>query len=313
MRRLKNLLFTSAAVFVLALFSVTVIAQQESRQTGSGLQITPTRFELSENPGTTKRIVIGLKNVSGGEIIAKPVINDFESDDETGQPKIVTEREANSPRSISKFVSGIGDLRLKDDETKDTSVTLKIPKDTPAGAYYGVIRYEAIPVQDKDQGNIALTGSVGTIVLLEVKGDIAESMQINYARAELDGKSSKLFVKPPNKAAVEVENTGNSFLKPFGKVSIAKNGKEVYSYELNNAKPRGNILPDSKRIFRDDIHNVSGIGKYTLTASLAFGEGGEVIIQQSTFWMIPLIYIIIAAAVLLILAIAAIIIRRKNR
>ena len=48
------------------------------------------------------------------------------------------------------------------------------------------------------------------------------------------------------------------------------------------------MLPQSSRTFEDSLENIGRIGRYTIEASLSFGEGGGTILQgQTTFWVIP--------------------------
>lgn len=301
------------AVALLILPTAPVWAQQ--RQGGSGLQITPTRHEISVDPGAEKTIAIGLKNVSGIDVVAKVAVNDFEADNTTGNPKINVDSSKQFPRSIKKFLRGTQDLPLTKDEVKNTNLTVSVPKDTPPGAYYGIVRYQAIP---KDQGqtdktSVSLTASVGVIVLLDVPGEVTESMNAVSIKPERNGKTTSFFTNAPDKLAVELKNTGNSFIKPFGKVSITKKGgKEVYSYELNNTDPRGNVLPGSTRIFRDGIKNVSSFGKYTATASIGYGKTGQVVTLRSSFWVVPTTYLIGMFVLLLLVVALGFVLYRKS-
>jgi hypothetical protein len=88
--------------------------------------------------------------------------------------------------------------------------------------------------------------------------------------------------------------------------------KQVYNYELNNATPRGNILPKSSRTFTDELKNISKPGRYTITASISHGTGGEVIVQKVSFWYVP-VWLLVIIAVLLVSIIGGIyIVYRKQ-
>jgi hypothetical protein len=318
MKKFVSLRRAFATILLAGLVTIRLtspIAAQE-QVPGSGLQISPTRHELSVDAGTKKTVTISLKNVSGAKVNAKAIINDFESDDATGTPKLLTKAGQSSPASIKKLVTNLEDVPLDKDQVKDIAVTIAVPANASPGAYYGVIRFQAVPVDADNDGNVSLTASVGTIMLIEVPGEIRESMEVLSIKAEKGGKSSFFFTSAPDKMAVQVKNTGNSFLKPFGKVTITKGSKEIYSYELNNTDPRGNVLPDSTRTFRDDIKNIGGFGRYKAVANLGFGDGGEVVTVNATFWLIPLwlLVVIIALLVGLVLGIVMITLKlRKHR
>lgn len=291
-----------------------VVAQEQINEGASGLSISPTRQEFVIEPGQQDTVPISLKNVSGTDITARAFINDFEATD-TGEPRIIVDPNRQSPASIRNFLSDVVDVELKKDERKDFEIPVQVPADAPPGAYYGIIRYAAIPTgrDAPEEGQVALTASVGTLVLIEVPGDITEQIQIRNLRVLRDDKSSSFFLKAPNKAAIEIKNNGNSFSKPFGRVSVTDmRGKEVYSYELNNSNPRGNILPASSRVFTDPLQNVTTPGRYTVTANISHGTGSEVITHSSSFWYMPAWVLAIIALLILAIIVVAYVIYRKR-
>jgi hypothetical protein len=296
------------ALAILVVFSgfQTGVAQQD--QSGSGLIISDTRYEREIMPGTSTTIKVSLKNVSGNAITAKSEINDFESDDQTGEPRVITNATEQSPTSIKPFTSGVNDFDLEKDEKKDFDVQLSIPNNAAAGAYYGIIRYSAVPkgqTEDADGGNVALTASVGTIVLITVPGDINEQIQLRSVKVGVGDMLGNFFWKKPDNSRVEIKNLGNGFSKPFGRVYMTNmSGDEVYSYELNNTDPRANILPNSTRIFKDKLEGVSTPGRYTVTASISHGSGGEVLTESVAFWYIPLWMLILIVIILVVLAVS---------
>jgi hypothetical protein len=291
-------------------------AQTAPSTPGSGLQISPTRHELTIEPGTKQDITISLKNISGADVVANAVVNDFEADNRTGEPKLNVDPNSSSPASIKKFISNLENVQLAKDQSKDLVIHVDIPSGTSPGGYYGVIRYQAVPVETaENQGNVSLTASVGAIVLVQVPGQITESMQLVSLKAQQDDKQKSFFTSVPNKLSLEVKNTGNSFLKPFGKVTVTNlSGKEVASYEVNSTEPRGNVLPDTSRIFTNDIQGLGSFGRFKATANIGYGEGSEVMTISTTFWVIP-VWLVIALAVFVVIVLGgiALLTRRLKR
>lgn len=274
-------------------------AQQEN---GSGLSISPTRTELSIKPGEAGTVSITIKNVTKGAVTAKALVNDFEADNETGEPRLITDDTKQSAASIRNFLIGLDDIPLKAGEQKDLIIPVQIPSDASPGAYYGVVRYQAVPATEGNQGagQVALTASVGSLVLIEVPGNITLKVQLLSVRAFLNGIAGTIFTKKPTQVGVRVKNLGNSFAKPFGQVQIQNmSSKQVHSYELNNSTPRGNILPGSERTFRDDLKGISSPGRYKIVANISYGSGGEVLNYTATFWYLPVWLLIIIAIVVL--------------
>lgn len=284
------------------------LSAQESQQGGSGLSLSPTRSELRIQPGESGEVEISIRNVTRGAIVAKPFISDFESNDVTGEPKLIASTEKRSSASIFSFFSGLQDVSLAPGESKNLKYTVSIPRDAAPGGYYGAVTYRAVPADQasSDAGQVALTANVASLVLVEVPGDITEQIQISSLKVSKGEKSGSFFTNKPDTAAIQIKNNGNGFSKPFGTVVLNNTaGKEVYRYELNNATPRGNILPKSSRTFSDQLKNVNKPGRYTLVANISHGSGGEVITQKVSFWYIP-VWLLVLMAVLLIAIVAGV-------
>lgn len=314
-RKVMSLLFVGVLTFGVI---NTAVAQQNA--TGSGLRISPTRTELTLDKGKTAEIKITLKNVSGGDIVAKGTVNDFEADGEQGEPRIVVDKNAEHlGTSVAPFLSGVKDVPLKKDETKEIKIGVDIPNDAVSGAYYGVIRYLAVPAEaannQSESGKVSLTASVASLVLIEVPGNITQQIQLTNIFVYDGEKAKGFFTSPPQKAGIRIKNTGNSFAKPFGRVVVTNSftKKEVYSYEMNNNNPRNNVLPNTARIFTDDLKNINKPGKYTITAGISHGSGGEVLTKKASFWYIPVWLIVLTIVLLTALAIGLLILFRKSR
>lgn len=290
------------AVFAASLVLIAVSRTSAQDQAGgSGLSLSPTRTELKIEKGATDKVEINIRNVTRGPIVAKPFISDFESDDATGEPKLFADSTKHNSASINSFISGLQDVSLAAGESKDLTYTINIPADASAGGYYGAVTYRAVPANqaNPENGEVALTANVASLVLIEIPGDITEQVQVSSVKVLKDKKAGSFFTKSPSQVAIAVKNNGNSFSKPFGTVSVSDmSGKQVYSYELNNSTPRGNILPKSSRTFTDELKNISKPGRYTVTANVSHGTGGEVITQKVSFWYLP-VWLLIAMVVVI--------------
>lgn len=299
------------------LFTIGLSGAQQGG--GSGLIISEPRYELEIEPGGSETVKVTLRNVSGADVTAKAEVNDFESDGHTGEPKIITDKNRENPASIQKFLKGVTDIDLKKDEKKDFEIGVNIPAGTPAGAYYGVVRYSVIPTSATDiagEGKVALTASVGSLILIQVPGNIREQVQVRSVRVgnETNGqfKAGSFFTSSPSKVAIEVKNNGNGFSKPFGRINVYQGNKEAYAYELNNRDEKANILPGSVRTFTDDIKNVKAPGRYSINANVSHGSGGEVISYKTSFWYIPTWLLGLAAALLAAVVAGAYLLYRKK-
>jgi hypothetical protein len=330
----KRLSFTLAATVLTVTMiaaAVRVNAQDTAGSGGSGISLSPTRTELSLLPGSDDEVVITVRNVTSADIIARPVINDFVADNETGDPRLLLIGVEDSAASIRGFFGELEDIRLAPGESVDVTIPVTIPEDAFPGGYYGAIRYQAIPAGQGSQGDgqVSLTASVASLVLIEIPGDIQQSVTVDYVSVFLGDSKGSLFTKKPDVIGASITNDGGSFIKPFGKVSVSDSrGNEVFSYELNDLTPRGNVLPDSTRVFKDRLVNIekktvngeveqsenspiTWPGRYTISANISYGNGGEIFPVSSTFWYIPAWLIIALTAGIISLLAAGIYLYKK--
>ncbi len=300
-----------SVLFAAVAIAMPVIAQEDNGG-GSGLSISPTRSEFNIAPGTSQKLEITIRNVTSGSILAQPFVNDFEADNITGGPKLYQNPDKRNAATITKFLAGsLGEVLLKPGERKDLSYDLIVPEGAAPGAYYGAMTFKATPADGAapQPGEVGLTANVSSLVLIEVPGDITEKVAVTSVKAyqtTKDGdKTSSMFSTAPDKIGITVKNLGNSFAKPFGTVTMNNMfGKQVLSYELNNLQPRGNILPNSSRVFTDNIKGISMPGRYNITANVSHGRGGEIIVAKASFWYLPAWFIAVLAAI--VLAVAAV-------
>lgn len=303
---MKVFLRLSAIVLLVAATCLQIVGNtqaQSAAPTNSGLQISPTRTDLSMKPGEVRTFKITLKNVTNGKIVAKAFLNDFESDNDSGQPRLIIDPSKRTERTLVNYLSGLQDVTLEVGQSKEVELTMSLPANTAPGGYYGAVRYAAIPANQAPtltERQISLTASVASLILLEVSGPVTQGLRIDSINLiskptkDSKAKTGTFFTTAPNKLALHLTNTGNNFAQPIGTVSIKKGKKVVYKYEVNNPELqlKSNILPKSSRTFTDDIKNVSSIGRYQVVANLSYKQGGEVITQTKTFWVIPKAFLI---------------------
>ncbi len=304
MRRLISFCAVTLAVAAVVLSAHTATAQTTNG--ASGLSISPTNTSLTIKPGQASSIPITLKNVTSGPITAKAFVNDFTSDNVDGNPQLILNTTQKSPNSIRDFLVGLQDVELSPGEQKSLTVAVQLPNNIAPGAYYGIVRYQAIPqgaaAPTSGQVSTTLSASVGSIVLISVPGKITQIAQLKAIHVYSGNNEGTLLLSKPTQVGIELFNQGNSFLEPFGRITVENmHGKTVYSYELNSGVPPANVLPNSTRIFKDAIKNVNNPGRYKVTASVSYGNGSQILTSEKTFWYIPLWLLLVIVAVLLVL------------
>ena len=302
------------------LYAATVSPNSSTQSGNNGLQISPTRTDLAVNRGEVTTFQISLKNVSSINLIAKAELNDFQSDNQTGNPKLLVNTKQRTDRSVAPFVKGVADVPLSPGQTKNLSFTVDVPQNAAPGGYYGAIRYSAVPVNPKENtgpSQVSLTASVASLVLMEINGPVNETLTLDSITAIRDTTEGTFFFgKGPNKVSIKLSNKGNGFAQPLGHVYIMKGSKQVYSYEFNSNAVglHSSVLPYSSRVFTDPIKNTSAFGQYKIIASIAYKQGNETVTVTQRFWVIPKGVAIILIIILILIAVAiAYFIARRRR
>lgn len=303
--------FLAVAAVGLALLSVPaprVAAQSANNGQGNGLKIAPVRTDLTIEKGGSRQVSLFVENITAFPLTVSGIKNDFiAADDESGEPRIILNEDESAPgNSFKKLVGALPTLTLKPNERREVRVTLSVPKDASSGGYYGAIRFA--PGDSKNDSNVSLTASVGSIFLVRVPGNVTERLQVeSFGVANTDGVTNSLFDSGPVTVVTRFKNLGNIHLQPFGRVVVKDfKGKVVHEFEINDVQPRGSVLPGSIRKYENKEDDKKqkllankAFGRYTVEGSFGYGSDGELILAKKTFYIIPFKLI---AAVLFVIA-----------
>ncbi len=304
-------LVAGAILFGGSAYAATSPQAANTNGNGNGLKISPVRTDITIDKGTSRTVSMTVENITGFQVTVRGVTNDFvPSTDESGEPRIILDDTQRAPgNSFKSLISSIPTLTLNPNERKEVKVTLSVPASAASGGYYGAVRFS--PGNGENDKNVALTASVGSIFLVRVPGEITEKLSVEsftVAHAAYDDKgkitkmdkSASLFSSGPIALQTRFRNFGNIHVQPFGKIYIKNfSGKIVETIEINNAQPRGSVLPQSIRKFDIPVKNQKFFGKYTAEASFGYGTNGELLLAKKTFYVIPYKLIGVVIAVIL--------------
>jgi len=277
---------------LIGLVALPLQAQTPAEETGQALEIAPPIATLNVDPGETTTLDILLRNVSTAEQIASAEVNDFVASGETGTPRLLLDDEEaeGNPYSIGDWVQPMQPVLLVPGEVKSVPVTITVPDNASPGGHYGVIRFSASAPELEDTG-VALSASVGTLVLATVSGETTERLEIEESSVNIDGKTGTFFESTPLQFVQRIKNSGNNHVQPSGQVTISDMfGRTVASLNVN--LPPRYILPASVRRFEQPLDSsVIGdkwlFGRYTADLELTYGENEQTLSNSFTFWVIP--------------------------
>lgn len=275
---------------------------------GQGLEISPPLLDLKGDPGQTIKSEIRVRNVTKDTLVVNAQFEDFVASGEDGQPKILLNPDEKSPYSIKDWLGATQSVTLAPEQRETIPVTINIPQDASPGGHYGVIRFTGASPELEGTG-VSLSASVGTLVLVNVSGDVKESAKIAELFVSQKSKRASLFEYGPLDLTLRIENDGNIHLQPKGTIQVTNMfGKTVYLSQIN--QDGRNVLPSSVRKFEQSMGGKLMFGPYKLKADVVYGSNNQITSDTVTFWVIP--YKIIIGTILIIFLIVFAF-RRYNR
>lgn len=312
MRRGRILFSLVFALFLCVIGVGTPFAYAQQNDVTQGIQVSPVVIDLNGEKGRGYTLKVTVTNITAGKMQLKTSVNDFTSDGETGNPKIITDDSADPAYSLKSWVSLPTSFSLNSKESKTVSVRVAIPSGAGPGGHYGVIRFNGTaPGQAESQ--VSLQASVGVLLLTRVNGDITESLAVESMDIQKNGKNQGIVATGPVTVATRIKNDGNVHLKPIGTLTI-KNmfGKVVGSYPFGSETK--NVLPYSTRVFDQGFDKKWMFGRYTVDLRAAYGTRVGVLESSTSFWAIPfqLIAFVIALGISVFFGLRFFI-RRYNR
>lgn len=310
-----------AAVLVVAGFlaglqpSGHVNAQANTTNT---LKVTPVRTDVQINPGERKAVRVTVSNITSQKITVRAVSNDFiASPQEDGSPALILDENEFAPtHSLKRFMTAVPDFEIPANQGRTIDVLITVPASAQAGGYFGAIRFA--PTNPADGGQVNLSASVASLILLNVPGPTQEKLNLtDFEIRQGEKKGTDFRTSNDLKAYFRFQNMGNVQLGPFGKISVSQGDKVVYETDFNTQNPRELVLPDSARRWEVPLKEIGEFGHYTVSATFTYGSKNQTIEVSQSFWVIPQYMIIIAiiVAALLIVGIALIIyfLIRRNK
>lgn len=271
--------------------------------TGEALQIAPPLLYLTANPGQSIKAQIYIQDISKGRLVVTSTINDFTAKGETGVPQIFLKQSAPSPYSLKTYIAPISTLILNPKQIVPVSITINVPANASPGAHYGVVRFTAGPPSVTGSSGVALSASLGALVLLTVNGNIVEHLNLTSFNVQKNNTPGTFFQSGPLLFNEVLKNTGNEYVQPTGQLTV----KDMFNHKIvvmDINRRQGNVLPSTSRLFSQNVNNtVIGnkrlFGKYTASIYLTYGNIKTPIKAQFSFWVIPVTQIIIALVVLI--------------
>jgi hypothetical protein len=301
---LKRKLWLPGVAFWSSLAILLFMTQGFASAAGNGLRVSPVVSNLTVSPGSEETLTINVTNVTTEPATFEAIVNDFTaSSNETGDPELILGANSFAPtHSLKHFIEPIPNITIQAGQEVGVPVTIDIPKGTAGGGYYGAVRFAPASEGTGNQ-TVTLSGSVGSLILVKVPGNIVNKMSIAGFSAASSGNSDSFFTSNKNiDAIIRFQNEGNVQEQPFGKVALENHSNKTLSdVEVNNVYPPGNVLPDSIREFSVPVKNIGSFGIYKLEGNFGYGSNGQLLSASTTFYVVPAFAIVLFVLIVILL------------
>lgn len=277
------------------------------------------RIEATVDPGGQVATIIKLFNDQESAMILYPSVEGFtDSGDETGNPTFMPiDRDVNDLPNWVLF--NAEKYSIAPGEFLEVPVVIDIPADAEPGGHYATVFFGSVP-SGKEKGNVQLGSRIGTLVIIDIRGDVYESVDLLSFQTK---DAEKSFNHLPVVFETRLENQGNVHVKPKGTI-IFKNIFGMVAAQIDFNSQDGNLLPNTIRRYQDvwikdeaslDNEGFWGrlqtewsnfaLGYYKAVLSVDVGRNAPKMLEASYgFWVFPwrvLLVSIIALIVLVVL------------
>lgn len=286
---LKKILTGFGLLTCSLVFTSTVAASDVS------LVVSPPRTDLNMNPGDTVQRSVKVTNTSDQELILSAATIDFIVTDDSGTPIKVTTEASGRFLASPWFTLDTNELVIPAKESAQLTAIITAPNDALPGGHYAGIYFEPKERRGENRTVSYTNAQVGSLFAINIAGNI------NY-EAVIKDFSIQNFINEfgPIDFSLTLTNQSDTHITPTSSVVI----KDMFSRPLTTLTYDSiNIFPFASRTQLTRWDQVWGLGKYTATVTVTYGDTGKTVSRDLPFWIIP--YRLLSAILVLLLVIIA--------
>ncbi len=318
-----------------------VLAADDPQPQSLQLSVSPVSLTATVSPGSVSTYDLRVRNDGQQDEVLKLSLMRFGAFGEEGKPKLTDFFSGDIWKDWMTFSQP--EFTARPGEWNTIRATITVPESAALDYNYAITFQRAAQETSSGGQKNDLRGAVATLLILEVAHPSAkrELQLIDFSTG------SPLLEFLPASFSIRVRNTGNVHAAPYGNIFIRRGDTEVGIIDVN--KDRGNILPDSNRVFTSSWNDATpryekmvksgatvltneGVaeqvlrwegfqpdklrfGRYTATLSLVYDDGTRDVPLEKTisFWVIPWRVIGYALAVPILPALLVFIVMRRRR
>lgn len=261
---------------------------------GLGVKISPVKIEDIVEPGKTYKYQVKLANPSNLPIILYAGLKDFKAKGEGGDAVLIAPGSEEGSFLTSWIDISEEGIDFAPNEERIIDFYVNVPAETGPGGYYGGVFFGTkapkLNLDSEDKGaGMAIAQQTGTLLLFQVKGDVAEDASIREFNTDKEVYNTPFEVN----FLTRIENRGNVHVKPAGQINISNMfGQEAAVMIVNEGG--GNVLPGQIRAFKNSWADEFGFGRYKAVIGLSYGtavdlggQGRQTLYTEKYFWIMP--------------------------
>lgn len=242
-------------VYFFLVNNLSVVAQETT------ISASPAIIDLAVSPGEESTNFITIRNGGDFGLPISLEVQSLQYDDEKLLPN------NNKYDASDWLVVEDKAFLLGAKETKKIPVTAKIPIDASAGGHYVQIAIRGLSLENENSSASIVVPEISVTVLISVAGEVINDISV-------DGSNILPLIATPKSTIMSnfyVLNKGNihDLVTPI--VVISKNGSEISRQQLT---PRI-ILPDTKKLFNEEIKIPKEYGVYSSTIEIRYANGEQ--------------------------------------
>ena len=298
-KKIKILFFLNVVIFGLIAWN-----------SAGATTISPTKIEATLGAGRLNRYSMTLYNETADNLYLDGSVELFKPKGDEGQAELIP---GDTDKTLSWLKLPQPSLVIKPGEYKNVPLVIEVPKNTAPGGHYFAVMWKSGSGPDNPKSQIGISSRVGCLVLLDVKGESNDKLQIIDFKLD---QGNGIYDGLPVAFVSHLRNDGNTHLNPKGSIILENLLGQVVDTVPYNAK-KFNILPQSVRKF-DSIwlpkKNSFIIGRFSAKLVVEYGDARiRTESNKIYFWIIPWKLATGAIIIIIILIILTYMLKRKKK
>lgn len=279
------------SILIIVLLFIAIPFFRANADDGLRLSITPPLIKNNVSPGQLWKSSLKVVNNNNKEISVYVHLQDFKSGTENGTVELLPPASKETEKDMSMMSNWIvvepGPIKIPPQSSVDIPFIIDVPATAGPGGHYAAILTGTRPPEGTTNGSsIKVSSLLGSLILLNVKGDVKEQLQIQSFSSD-----KLVYQKPEVNFTVRFLNTGNVHVLPQGEIRVYNwLNQDKGSMALNHDSDFGNVLPGGTRKWEflwkiED--NPLAMGRYRALLIVGYGETArQTDSREFYFWVL---------------------------